>query len=436
MKRIINSLVVAALLMGIPSRGQTLEDFITTALEKNYQISILKNEAQVASNNNTMGNAGQLPSVILGGTAQQASNSVLQQFADGSERQGNRAKSTSVNLTALVNWSAFDGFRVYAKKDQLRYLEELGQINAEFYIEQTVADIAEVYYQLVYENQLLESYRQSFEISTYRWNFEKKRREIGVGKGMEYQQALVDYQTDSIRILTQLNTIKLLEVEINRVLNEDLERQLTINEFTFVPLPVIAKDSLLEKAEANNQQLQQQRLEELIAETNLRIEKADRYPKIGLFAGYEYTKTTSEVGFFTGSRTTGPVVGVNVNFNLYNGGNTTREIKNAAFYEENAKLNKEQVMVNVNADLLKMYYQYESIQQRITLASSNVSASEKVYAIADQQLKQGAINGYDFRLTQQTLLEAKNTLAQLQFSLKILEVGINRLTGAVLESYL
>ncbi len=240
------------------------------------------------SNNNTIGNAGQLPSVSLGGTAQGASNDVLQQFADGSTREGSNARTTSINLFALVEWSLFDGFRVYARKDQLGYLEELGKINSKFYIEQTVADITEVYFQLVYEKQLLESYRQSFEISTFRWNFEKKRREIGVGKGMEFQQALVDYQTDSIQILTQLNTIKLLEIEINRVLNEDLERQLSVDKTSFVPLPAISKDTLFEKAENNNQQLQQQRLEELIAETNLRIAKADRYPKIGLFAGYEY----------------------------------------------------------------------------------------------------------------------------------------------------
>ena len=437
MKKIINSIaVVVTVLVGVSTKAQSLEEFINTALEKNYQISILKNEVQIAINNNTLGNAGQLPSITLGGAAQQASNNVLQEFTDGTSRQGSNAKTTSVNLSAMVDWSVFDGFRVYAKRDQLAYLEQLGKVNSKFYIEQTVADIAEVYYQLVFENQLLESYRHSFEISSFRWNFEKKRKEIGVGKGMRYQQALVDYQTDSIRILTQLNTIKLLEIEINRVLNEALERELVIQEKSFLPLPVIAKDSLFEKAKNNNQQLQQQRLEELIAETNLRIEKADRYPKIGLFAGYQYVKTTAAVGFFKGSRTTGPVVGVNVSFNLYNGRNETREIKNAEFYEENSKLNKEQVVLNINADLLKMIYQYESVQQRIELAQSNMEAAKKVSLIAEEQLKQGAINGYDFRMTQQTLLDAQNALSQLQFSLKTLEIGINRLTGAVLEAYL
>mgnify|MGYP000350827253 CR=1 FL=1 len=55
----------------------------------------------------------------------------------------------------MANWTVFNGFSVYAKRSQLGYLEELGQLNAKFYIEQTVSDIVIAYHQLVYEKQLL-----------------------------------------------------------------------------------------------------------------------------------------------------------------------------------------------------------------------------------------------------------------------------------------
>ena len=60
----------------------------------------------------------------------------------------------------------------------------------------------------------------------------------------------------------------------------------------------------------------------------------------------------------------------------------------------------------------------------------------KVYKIAEEQLKQGAINGYDFRLTQMSLLNSELTLMQLQFALKAIEINLNRLSGRVLEVYL
>ncbi|MCL4856411.1 MAG: TolC family protein, partial [Flavobacteriales bacterium] len=279
-----------------------------------------------------------------------------------------------------------------------------GQLNSKFYIEQTVSDIVMAYHQLVYEKQLLKNYQQSLNISAIRLNIERKRKEIGSGKAMDFGQALVDYQTDSIRLLAQQNTIQSLEIEMNRILANPLEKELIINEDTIVLLPISSKEELIQKVDASNNQLEQERLQELIAETELRLAKASRYPKIDLFAGYQYSKTFSEVGFFLSNQNYGPTVGVSVSFNLFNGGANNREIKNSKIHSENVQLNKQQVNQNINADVLKFYNEHLSMNKRIALAKSNVENMQKVYVAAEEQLKKGAINGYDFRLTQLSLL--------------------------------
>ncbi len=58
------------------------------------------------------------------------------------------------------------------------------------------------------------------------------------------------------------------------------------------------------------------------------------------------------------------------------------------------------------------------------------------YKTAEEQLKQGSINGYDFRLTQLSLLNSELSLMQYQFTLKAIEVNLNRLSGKVLETYI
>lgn len=326
---LINTLVIALVLFTIEGSSQTLSELINTALSNNYEIQIYKNEAQIASNNNTIGNAGLLPSVDLKGTYSTSFNNTLQTFSDGSTKEGNHAKNTNINLSALANWTVFNGFSVYAKREQLRYLEELGQINSKFYIEQTVSDIVATYYQLIYEKQVLENFRQSLTISAFRLTLENKRKEVGAGKIMDYGQALVDYQTDSIRLIGQQNLIESLTIEINRILSNNLEKQLNVSELDFNLQVLPMEDSLLLGLDKNNNQLEQQRLQELISETELRMERANHYPKIDLFAGYQYNKTSSEVGFFNSNQNYGPTVGVTVSFNLFNGGATNRSIKNA-----------------------------------------------------------------------------------------------------------
>lgn len=416
--------------------AQSLEELISTALQNNYQIRILKNEAVIASNNNTRGNAGQLPSVDLNGNYSISYNNTKQEFSDGTTREGSNSKNNNINLEALANWTIFNGFSVYAKRDQLAYLEELGQLNSKFYIEQTVSDIATIYYQLIYEKQLLKNYQQSLDISSFRLTLENKRKEIGAGKIIDYGQALVDYQTDSIRLLTQQSRIKSLNIEMNRVLNNDLEKELNIADSEFVILDFPSKDTLLNRVTQNNSELSQQRLRELIAETQLRIEKANRYPKVDFVAGYRFTKSFSEVGFFKSNQNYGPTIGVNVSFNLFNGGETNRIIKNTKIYAENSQLSKREVNQNLNAEVLDLYSQHESINERIALAKNNVETIKKVYRAAKQQLSQGAINGYDFRLTQLTLLNSELTLIELQFSLKAIEINLNRLTGSVVTTYM
>ncbi|MCO6500345.1 MAG: TolC family protein [Vicingus serpentipes] len=416
--------------------AQSLQEMINTALTNNYQISIVKNEAQVAANNNVIGNTGVLPSVDLNGTYSNSFNNTKQEFADGTIREGSNAKNTNLNLSALANWTIFNGFNVYAKRDQLAYLEELGQLNSKFYIEQTVSDIVTAYHQLMYEQQLLKNYQQSLSISLFRLTLEKKRKEVGAGKAMDYGQALVDYQTDSIRLLSQQNAIQALKIELNYILNNQLEKEIMVSNEEFKVLVIPTKDTLLKKVDEANIQLAQQRLQELIAETDLRMAKANRYPKIDLFAGYQYSKTTAAVGFSNSNQNYGPTVGVSVSFNLYNGGATNREIKNIKLYAENTQLTKQQVNQQINTTVLNFYNEYNSITSQILLAKSNVKEMAKVYNTAEEQLKKGAINGYDFRLTQLSLLNSELNLMQLQFSLKAIEINLNRLLGIVLESYI
>ena len=66
MKKFLNKNSLVVVLIGFSSlaNAQTLQELINVALANNYQIRILKNEAQVAANNNTMGNAGQYQQLV------------------------------------------------------------------------------------------------------------------------------------------------------------------------------------------------------------------------------------------------------------------------------------------------------------------------------------------------------------------------------------
>ncbi|MCB0280678.1 MAG: TolC family protein, partial [Calditrichaeota bacterium] len=263
-----------------------------------------------------------------------------------------------------------------------------------------------------------------------------KRKAVGGGKAMNYGQALVDYQSDSIRVLAQESRIASLKIDLNAVLNNQLEADIRLIDSGFRQFNPVSKEEILKSVEAANSQLEQQRLMELIAETEIRMALGDAFPKIDIYAGYQYSKSTATVGFSNSNQSYGPTFGITISFNLYNGGETNRAIKNSELYSSNSKLTKEEVEQDIHSNVLILYTDFNSISQQINLAKSNVEEMTKVYQTAEEQLKRGAINGYDFRLTQQMLLNSELTLKQLQFSLKMIEINLNRLSGHILDLYL
>src|SRR5690606_16359367 len=188
--------------------------------------------------------------------------------------------------------------------------------------------------------------------------------------------------------------------------------------------------------ELNNFELKTAELDELIQETQLRIEKANRYPTIDIYGGYQVNQSNAEVGFIALNRNLGPVIGLNINFNLYNGGKVNRAIENAEIIAENSNLNRSDITNNLRAQALTLFDQYQSLVQRISIAQTNVSAMEDVYEIASNQLTKGAITGYEFRLVQLSLINSQSTLLSQEFALKLAEIGLNRIIGKALETYL
>lgn len=84
-------------------------------------------------------------------------------------------------------------------------------------------------------------------------------------------------------------------------------------------------DEWLGLAQQQNLKIQQARLQKRYAEDQRRVEKAALYPQIDAVASYGYTKQTPETLISTDGKF--DQVGVEMNWNLFNGGRTRTSIK-------------------------------------------------------------------------------------------------------------
>jgi outer membrane protein TolC len=410
-----------------------LKSLVNLALEENYQIRIATNNVDVARNANTIGNAGMLPNVDVNAERRLAINNSEQQFFTGDSQQATDAKRNATSASIGATWVVFDGLAMFGRKDRLAQLEALSETDRRFFIEQTVSDLANTYYILKQETQLLDAYQKSLGVSQERLTLEKKSLEIGASNKLDFQLALANRNTDSALVVGQEARIMELTISLNRIVNRELTAPIQ-------PVDSIELNrefdlaELRESAKQNNALLDQQQLQELIAMSETKIFKGALFPEVEVFGSYGFDRQTNEVGFLESSRTFGPDLGVRIRFNLFTGGQERIASRNAVISLENEELRTAELSQEVEAALETAYVRWESSRRQALLEKESVEASIEAFKIAQGQYELGAITIVDFRVIQLNAINAESRFLRAAYEAKSREIELLRISGRLIDS--
>ena len=127
------------------SVGQTttlnLDEAIGIGLKNNFSIQIASNDTKIAVNNNTLGNAGFLPSVNLNGGVKENLFSLDSKDQNGVSTQSDNLHIGTTTLGATFDWTLFNGMGMFIKKDKLGSLQSLQETTLRATIENKVSEI-------------------------------------------------------------------------------------------------------------------------------------------------------------------------------------------------------------------------------------------------------------------------------------------------------
>src|SRR5437879_1673227 len=155
----------------------TLQQAIEIGLNNNYSIIIAKNESQIANNNVTLGNAGFLPEVNLNLIQNNSLNNTNQKYSTGNEVNKTNAATHSLTAAAALDWTLFDGLKMFASYNKLKELNAMGELNARQMLENTVADINAAYYDVIRQKVTLSVIDSSSKISEVKLKIAKTKFE-------------------------------------------------------------------------------------------------------------------------------------------------------------------------------------------------------------------------------------------------------------------
>ncbi len=178
----------------------TLQEAVRLALQNNYDIRISANNLEINRNDVTLGNAGFLPVVGAEFSNTNSIENTRQDRTDGTVREGNGVKSSGTRYGVALDWTVFNGFKMFTRYEQLKTLRDLGEENLRLAMLTQTADVVTLYYDLAQQQQQLQSYDTILAISRLRVNLAQARFEIGRASRLEVLNARVDYNTDTTNL--------------------------------------------------------------------------------------------------------------------------------------------------------------------------------------------------------------------------------------------
>ena len=434
-------LILFILISGLNLSGQeilTLSDAIRIGLENNYSIIIQKNDARIASNNNTPGNAGFLPVVNLSATQNNTFTDTRQEtFFMGAQdstvvREIDNAQNRTFNAGVQLTWTLFDGFSMFAGKNMLEILEEMGKTDARIEIENTLSAIILNYYGIVQQQKLIQVLEDAAELSLERKKIMEARIGLGAGSELQLLQSTVDLNADSINLISETAAMLKTMADLNRLLARNPE-------INFIPADSITLknklfyDSLLIKTREQNNTLLIARYNVSLNELALKDYQSLRYPKLNLNAAYNYNQLNSETGYLKSNRSNGPSFGFSLTYPLFDGFNISREIKNSRIELNTMENYLKDTDLGLHTDLYKLYNDYLTNLKIISIETVNQEVARENVEVAFEKYRLGSINDIELRETQKKYIDAQYQLLLSQFRAKQAEVELLRISGNLIK---
>ncbi|MAO64336.1 MAG: hypothetical protein CL666_05000 [Balneola sp.] len=438
----ITSVIVASLFFGlmgmkdgVAQETLNLDDAIRIGLERNFAIRIAENNTRISENNNSLGNAGFLPVISADGAINKRIEDNETRYGSGApipDRNDEGAETTVYNYGVNASWRIFDGLTMFATLDRLSTLSEISEVEARNRVELVLADIITGYYEIAGQQKAAQVLENTVEISEERIRIAETARDLGSGSEYELLLARADMNTDQaalIRTKTNLNQLKVL---LTTILGDTTEAAFTVQPEIELA-GKLSLENMIAEAVAQNRELTIARLTEQAAEAEIRELRGDWFPQVDVSGGYAYSRTEASTGFSEFSQSQGFRYGISASVNLFDGFNKQRRQENARIALKNEQLRRQDLELQVRANVSRVYAQYDDALSLIELEEENLEINKQTVEIALERFELGTINSIELREAQQSLLNAENRLIEAQITAKSAEIELLRLSGRLLS---
>jgi len=406
----------------------SLKEAVTIAIQNSYDIKLVENDLSIAQNNNNYGVAGGLPTVTANGTNNNTLTTINQTFPDAARnttRSGVDGSTLNGGLTATM--ILFNGYRIAATKDRLESIQKQTEAALQTQMLNTSSTVMQQYYNVIRQVAFLKTIEKSIEASEQRVAIVKTRQEIGVANQADLLQSSLD-----LNALLQAKQNQLLVLD---QVKADLYNSMVVpanSNYVFTDSIQVDQKMILSDVESKMKAHPLLQSAQQLINVNQFLEKETKalmYPILRANSGFNYNSNKSTAGFILLNESYGPFLGFNLSIPIYAGTANKRAYKNAQISTVNSKIQYDNTAQNLSTELFKTYQNYQNSLKQTPVEIENYKMSDALLSLVMERFKLGEATIVDVKQAQQSFETAGFRLTSLQFSAKIAEIELKRMSN-------
>lgn len=393
----------------------SLQQAMEIALKNNFSIQIAKSYSDIAKNDVTFGNAGMLPQL---------------NFSASGSIQNNKSKN--INSEISLNWTLFDGMKMYATYDKLKELNLMGELQLKIEIENNVAQIIEAYYDVVQQKQLIKATSNAFTLYEEREKIAQAKLNIGSGSPLEVNQAIVDLNAQKSQLFKLQTSLYNAKANLNQLLARAPETDFIAEDS--IPIAYNPKyEDLKTSVPKQNYGLMFAERNINVADYELKEIRSMRYPKLGVSTSYSFSRAQNQAGLNLPNQNPGLNAGIGITWNLFNGFEVNRQVKDLQTLKLISQTQYDMTKQQLDIKLSTAFRDYQQAKNLLILEEQNNKLALMNIEIAFENFRIGKISTLELKDVQKSLDDANIRLVNARYDAKTAETELMRLNGMLVK---
>ena len=370
---------------GAQPSSLTLQQAVNIALEKNPLRKVALADTKVASASVRAARSFLMPHLSFSETATRGDDPV---YVFGSKLRQQRFTQADFTLNKLNaplpfgnfatqfggTWNLFDSFATWHGLNQAKQMNQAAGHQLDRTDQEIVFRVVSSYYDVLLAAKELEVAEQSAKTAESIMDRSQARFDSGLTVESDLLTAKVRMAARHQELIRARNTLEVARAELNMAIGMPLDSSFQTTELLAErTLPALVLGEVEKQALANRPELKRIASEEAAQRQSVSMARSAFGPRVNAFAGWEMDNPT----FLAGGGGNNWLGGIEVQFDIFQGGAKRAELSRQRALEEKVVAMKQASSDAVCLEVRRAYYETDASRQQIEVARAAIAQAQE-----------------------------------------------------------